>query len=111
MAPMLCDASLASARMQRPGPAVTAGVAAAGLAAGAIAWRALWQEPRSERVRERPLALERWPAARDGLRFALVPDRPAGAPHVREPRIERVVAAVNARRPDLVLLLGDYIDP
>ena len=34
-----------------------------------------------------------------------------GAPHVGEDRLERLVDAVNARRPDLVLLLGDYIDP
>jgi predicted MPP superfamily phosphohydrolase len=97
--------------MQRPGRAATASAAAAGLAAGAVAWRALWQEPRSSRVRERELTLERWPAALDGLRVALVSDLHAGAPHVGEERIERVVAAVNARRPDLVLLLGDYIDP
>ena len=70
-----------------------------------------WQEPRSDRVRERDLALPGWPAALDGLRVALVSDLHAGAPHVREERIERLVAAVNARRPDLVLLLGDYIDP
>jgi predicted MPP superfamily phosphohydrolase len=96
--------------MQRPGRAATAS-AALGLAAGAVAWRALWQEPRSGRVRERELALERWPAELDGLRVALVSDLHAGAPHVGRERIERVVAAVNARRPDLVLLLGDYIDP
>jgi predicted MPP superfamily phosphohydrolase len=97
--------------MQRPGRAATASAAAAGLAVGAVAWRALWQEPRSSRVRERELTLERWPAALDGLRVALVSDLHAGAPHVGEERIERVVAGVNARRPDLVLLLGDYIDP
>jgi uncharacterized protein len=98
--------------MQRPGPAVSAGVAAAGVAAAAIAWRALWQEPRSERVRERELAVsERWPPALAGMRVALVSDLHAGAPHVGAGRIERLVAAVNAQRPDLVLLLGDYIDP
>jgi hypothetical protein len=88
-----------------------ASAAVAGLAAGGIAWRGLWHEPRHGRVRERELALERWPAALDGLRVALVSDLHAGAPHVGEERIARVVAAVNARRPDLVLLLGDYIDP
>ena len=95
--------------MQRPGPALAA---AAGLVAAAIAWRALWQEPRSDRVRERELDLgERWPPALDGLRVALVSDLHAGAPHVGEERIERIAAAVNAAAPDLVLLLGDYIDP
>src|SRR4051794_20464166 len=95
MAPMLCDAPLASAPMQRRGPpgpsarrrpggpAVPAGVAAAGLGAAAIAWRALWQEPRSERVRELELGLgHRWPPALDGLRVALVSDLHSGAPHV-----------------------------
>src|SRR3954471_11198274 len=97
--------------MQRPGPAVTAGLAAAGVAAG-IAWRALWQEPRSGRVRERRLDLgERWPPGLDGLRVALVSDLHAGAPHVGAERIARLVAAVNAQGPDLILLLGDYIDP
>jgi uncharacterized protein len=96
--------------MERPGRAA-AGAAAAGAVAAAVAWRALWHEPRSGRVRELELAPARWPAALDGLRVALVSDLHAGAPHVREERIERVVAAVNARHPDLVLLLGDYIDP
>src|SRR4051794_36828363 len=97
--------------MQRPGRAATATAAAAGVAAAAVAWRALWHEPRSERVRELELSPARWPRRLDGLRVALVSDLHAGAPHVREERIERVVAAVNARRPDVVLLLGDYIDP
>jgi predicted MPP superfamily phosphohydrolase len=93
--------------MKRPGPAVVAGLAAAG-----VAWRALWQEPRSERVRELELDLgARWRRPLDGLRVALVSDLHAGAPHVGADRIERLVAAVNAHRPDLVLLLGDYIDP
>jgi uncharacterized protein len=96
--------------MERPGR-VAAGAAAAGAFAAAVAWRALWQEPRSDRVREIDLALPGWPAALDGLRVALLSDLHAGAPHVREPRIERLVTAVGARRPDLVLLLGDYVDP
>jgi uncharacterized protein len=111
MAAILGDASLASARMQRPGGAAAASAAVAGLAAAALAWRALWHEPRSGHVRELELSLPRWPPALDGLRVALISDLHAGAPHVGEERIERVVAAVNARRPDLVLLLGDYIDP
>jgi predicted MPP superfamily phosphohydrolase len=98
--------------MQRPGHAVAVGAAAAGLATGAVAWRALWQEPRSERFREIGLDLgARWPPALDGLRVALVSDLHSGAPHVGAERIERLVAGVNAQAPDLVLLLGDYIDP
>jgi predicted MPP superfamily phosphohydrolase len=104
------DASLACGRMQRPGRAVAAGAAAAGLAAAGIAWRGLWREPRTERLRELDLALPGWPAALHGLRVALVSDLHAGAPHMGEERIERVVAIVRDQRPDLVLLLGDYVD-
>jgi uncharacterized protein len=96
--------------MRRPGRAATAGAAVAGVAAAAVAWRGLWQEPRSERLREIDLELPEWPAALDGLRVALISDLHAGAPHVGEERIERVVATVDGQRPDLVLLLGDYID-
>src|SRR3954465_16089262 len=70
-----------------PGEPGAAGCAAAGLAGAAIAWRALWQEPRSERVRELELELPAWPAALDGLRVALVSDLHAGAPHMGEERI------------------------
>src|SRR4051794_5836652 len=96
--------------VSRPGRTVAAGAAAAGLAGAAIAWRALWQEPRSERVRELELELPAWPAALDGLRVALVSDLHAGAPHMGEERIAGVVASVCDQRPDLVLLLGDYVD-
>jgi uncharacterized protein len=102
--------ALACARMQRPGRAVAAGAAVAGLAAAGIAWRGLWREPRGERLRELELELPAWPAALAGLRVALLSDLHAGAPHVGEERIERVVATVAEQRPDLVLLLGDYID-
>jgi predicted MPP superfamily phosphohydrolase len=97
--------------MPRPGRVAAAGAAAAGAAVAVVAWRALWQEPRSDRIRERALALPGWPEALAGLRVALLSDFHAGAPHVREERLERLVTAVNARGPDVILLLGDYIDP
>jgi uncharacterized protein len=94
--------------MQRIGAAAAVAFAAA----AAIAWRALWHEPRTGRVRELDLDLgARWPPALDGLRVALVSDLHAGAPHVGAERIAQLVAAVNEHEPDLVLLLGDYIDP
>src|SRR4051794_12641951 len=96
--------------MDRPRRAVIAGAAATALAGAALGWRALWSEPRHGRVRERDLVLARWPERLDGLRVALVADLHAGAPHVDEARLERVVAAVNRRAPDLVLLLGDFVD-
>jgi predicted MPP superfamily phosphohydrolase len=95
----------------RAGRLAAAGASAAGLAAAAVAWRALWHEPRHGRIRERPLALPHWPDELAGLRVALISDLHAGAPHVDAQRLERLAAAVNARTPDLVLLLGDFVDP
>ncbi len=81
------------------------------VAGAALAWRALWHEPRHGRLRRRTLRLPRWPDALAGLRVAVISDLHAGAPHVDEPRIARLVAAVNRCRPDLVVLLGDFVDP
>jgi uncharacterized protein len=79
-------------------------------AAGVAAW-ALVVEPRRVAVERHTLRLPHWPQALDGLRVALISDVHAGGPHVRERRVERIVERVNRERPDLVALLGDYIDP
>lgn len=60
------------------------------------------------RVRECDISIEGWPF--DGLRVALVADLHTGAPGVDADTVSRVVAAVNAAQPDLVALLGDYVD-
>ena len=80
------------------------------IAAGLVAW-ATWIEPRRLVVRRRTLRLARWPAALDGLTVALVSDLHAGSPQVDEAFVERVVEQVRRRRPELVLLLGDFVDP
>jgi len=81
-----------------------------GLLAGLLVWAA-WVEPRRLVVRRRTLRLPRWPAELDGLRVALVSDLHAGAPQVGPRAVARVVRAVRRRRVDLVLLLGDFVDP
>jgi uncharacterized protein len=87
-----------------------AAVLAAGAAVGALAWRALWSEPRRLVVDEHELRVPRWPAALDGLRLTLVSDLHAGGPQVDQAAVRRVVERVNATRPDLVAMLGDAID-
>ena len=91
-------------------PRARAALATAGAAAGAAAWATL-VEPRRLRVREVPVRVPAWPPALADLRIALVADLHTGAPHTDERRVERIVREVNARRPDLVALLGDYVDP
>jgi len=78
--------------------------------AGALAYRALWAEPRTLALPEVPLELDHWPRALDGLRLAVVADLHAGGLHVREGRLRQIVDAVNEARPDVVALLGDYVD-
>jgi uncharacterized protein len=77
----------------------------------AAACRALWWEPRHVRLTSRALALPRWPDRLEGLRVAVIADVHTGAPHVSLSKVRRVVTRVNSERPDLVALLGDYVDP
>jgi uncharacterized protein len=61
------------------------------------------------RLTRRELRLPRWPF--DGLRVAVISDLHAGAPGVGLETVERVVRLVDGLDPDLVALLGDYVDP
>jgi hypothetical protein len=82
-----------------------------GAAIAAAAYRALWWEPRHVRLTRRAVALPRWPEHLDGLRVAVIADLHTGAPHVSLAKVSRVVERVNAEGPDVVALLGDYVDP
>ena len=66
-------------------------------------------EPGRLVVHEVRLVLPGWPAALAGLRIAVVADIHAGAPHVGLDKVERIVATVDQTRPDMVVLLGDYV--
>ena len=77
----------------------------------AVAGWALLVEPRRTVVRRRTLRLPGWPAERDGFRVLLVSDLHAGGPHVGVDRVADVVDLALKRKPDLVVLLGDYVDP
>jgi predicted MPP superfamily phosphohydrolase len=92
-------------------PAVPTSLAAAGLAAGAglVAWAA-WFEPRRLVIHEQELELPHWPARLDGLRAGVMSDLHAGVPHAGLSVIRRAVDTLNAREPDVHLLLGDYLD-
>ena len=61
-------------------------------------------------VRREELVLPRWPPALDGLRVGVLTDLHAGMPHAGLDTLERAAEALAAERPDLVCLLGDFID-
>jgi predicted MPP superfamily phosphohydrolase len=83
------------------------GAAAAAVALGA--W-SLWIEPRRLVVRREELVLPAWPAALDGLRVGLLADLHAGMPHAGLDAVGRAADALMAEQPDLVCLLGDFVD-
>ena len=80
------------------------------LAGAGLAAYAGWVEPRRLVVRELELALPHWPARLAGLRAGVMSDLHAGVPHAGLDAIGRAVDALNAREPDVHLLLGDYLD-
>jgi len=88
---------------------LTAGALLGAVIAGLVGY-AGWVEPRRFVVRERTLCPPGWPAALDGLRVAVLSDLHAGGPHVDAARVRQVARDLSSRRPDLVLLLGDYVD-
>jgi predicted MPP superfamily phosphohydrolase len=78
-------------------------------AAAAAAWVG-WVEPRRLVTRHHTLHLPRWPAALDGVRLGIVSDFHAGVPHAGRAAIARAVERINDERPDVALLLGDFLD-
>ncbi len=75
----------------------------------ALAVWAFIVEPDRVVVRREQLAIPASSPAVDGLRVALLTDIHAGAPHIDEAKLDELVATTNAERPDVVLLLGDYV--
>jgi uncharacterized protein len=82
---------------------------AAGAALAGAGW-AGWVEPRRLVTVRRTIELPSWPTALDGLRLGVLTDIHAGAPHAGVKAIARAVARLNAEAPDVMLLLGDFID-
>jgi uncharacterized protein len=78
-------------------------------AAAAVYWIA-WHEPRRLVVTERTLHLPGWPQRLDGLRVGAMSDLHAGLGHTNPARVREAVELLNAQRPDLICLLGDYLD-
>lgn len=64
-------------------------------------------EPNRLVVREIEIVSDDWRGA--PLRIAAIGDTHVGGPHVDAARVGRIVRRVNALRPELVVLLGDYV--
>jgi len=73
-----------------------------------LVW-AILIEPGRVVAREIRVPIERWPDGLGPLRIAAIADVHAGAPHMTLEALGEIVATVNAARPDVIVLLGDYV--
>ncbi|CAN5391204.1 metallophosphoesterase [soil metagenome] len=60
-------------------------------------------------VRRGVIALPRWPAGQPPIRVVLLSDIHIGSLVSDAPRLRRIVAQIDALKPDLVLIAGDFI--
>ena len=77
--------------------------------AAALAIWAFGFEPNRVAVNHVTLSLPDWPASHQLLRLVLVSDIHAGSPFITAAKIDTVVTAILAQKPDAIVLLGDYV--
>ncbi|HBB95407.1 MAG TPA: metallophosphoesterase [Blastocatellia bacterium] len=66
-------------------------------------------EPNRLIVHQDTIQIENWPAELSGLRIALIGDIHTDNRFIDEKKLKKIVELTNAQNPDLVVLLGDYI--
>lgn len=74
-----------------------------------LAFWAFLIEPNRLVVRQQTIAIPNWRPKANGLRIAAVSDIHAGSPFIDEEKLRRLVALINDSKPDLVVLLGDFM--
>jgi predicted MPP superfamily phosphohydrolase len=79
-------------------------------AGAAVAAYAGFVEPRRLVTVRKTIALPNWPRPLNGFRVGFLADIHAGALYAGPRAIARAVARINAERPDVALLGGDYVD-
>src|SRR5262245_5323687 len=81
----------------------------AGLACMLLAVWAFGIEPGWVRYRDWDVHLAHWPRESSGFNIALLTDIHANNLHISREKLKAIVAAVNDRKPDMILLGGDYV--
>ena len=66
-------------------------------------------EPSSLRINEELISVTKWPEQCNGKRIAILADLHVGSPHKDLDSLRDLVVEVNAAKPDLVLLPGDFV--
>lgn len=79
------------------------------LASGVLTAFMFWQATSDPVVRRLAIKLDRWPAGAPPMRLVLISDLHVAGPETPPSRLARVVRQINALRPDLVLIAGDFV--
>lgn len=56
-----------------------------------------------------PVRMRGWPQSLDGLKIVVLSDLHVGSLHIDSKKLQRIVDESNSQKPDLILLLGDYV--
>jgi uncharacterized protein len=78
------------------------------LVTGSVIW-GFFIEPDRLVLHQETIQIENWPAELSGLRIALIGDLHTDNRFINEKKLQKIVELTNAQNPDLVVLLGDYI--
>ena len=70
---------------------------------------AFWWEPSRLIVVHKTIPIHPWYPEHAGLKVAVMADLHVGAPYLDLRKLKQVVAATNAEKPDLVVILGDFV--
>ena len=84
-------------------------LAAVPLLLGAVAFWAFLIEPGRLVVRQQTIKINEWPRELSGLRIAVISDIHVGGPFIDDAKLRLIVAKTNALKPDLIVVLGDYM--
>jgi predicted MPP superfamily phosphohydrolase len=84
-------------------------VTAVGVAGALLLAYAYAEALRDPVVRRAAVALPRWPAGAKPVRAVLISDIHIGSAAMDERRLDRIVTQINALKPDIVLIAGDFI--
>lgn len=66
-------------------------------------------EPNRLVVHSETIQIESWPVELSGLRIAVISDIHTGGPFINDQKLRDIVGKTNALKPDLIVLLGDYM--
>jgi uncharacterized protein len=77
---------------------------------GLAAW-AFFIEPNRLVLHEETIQIDQWPKELSGLRIAVISDIHTGGPFINEKKLRQIVELANQQKPDLIVLLGDYMSP